>query len=75
MDITKFIDNKSTGYKLMQMRVSFDMSIVDIARLTGASRTSVYRWETGEALPSVYQLAVLAAYYKCRMDDLIVTYF
>lgn len=59
----------------MQMRFAFDLSVADVSRLTGASRASIYKWEKGETVPTLRQLVILAAYYECKVDDLIVTYF
>lgn len=68
------IDTVQTGEILKRYREKNGFSITEIAEVTGASRSSVYAWESGRAVPLVHHLVSLSMLYKCSIDDFIATY-
>ena len=54
-----------------QARSGVIVSITDVAHALGVTRQTVSAWERGVSLPSVQQLARLAALYGVGLDDLL----
>ena len=54
-----------------QARAGVVVSITDVAHALGVTRQTVSAWERGVSLPSVQQLARLAALYGVGLDDLL----
>lgn len=72
-DYMDVIDYEKTARIFTEYRLKNKLSIADLARLTGAARSQIYKWELGEALPRVHQLMLMAAVYGVKADDLIAT--
>jgi len=47
-------------------------SVKTLASILRVSPSAIYAWENGDKMPSIDHLAVLADYYGCKIDDLIV---
>ena len=43
----------------------------DLARKMKVSRTAITKWETGECMPKVDKLVLLADLFKCSVDFLL----
>ena len=49
------------------------MTIRDVQDVTGVSAAAVTKWQSGNAIPSIDNLVVLAALWGVQMDDIVVT--
>ena len=43
----------------------------EFAQLCGVSRQTVYKWESGKALPDIRKVAVILKLYNVTLDELI----
>ena len=50
--------NAPLGVRLAKLAVNLDFSVIDIAKKTGASRTTVYSWFAGRGATNAYKSAV-----------------
>lgn len=39
-----------------------------------ASKNAISAWETGKKLPSMYHVVFLSELYRCRIDELVISY-
>ena len=67
------IDMTATGMNITRMRRSAGMSVKDLQEIFGFSTPqAIYKWQRGVALPTVDNLAVLAAVFDVRIDDILI---
>lgn len=67
------IDMKKTGMRINQCIVSCGLSIRDVAQHLGfSSSRSVYKWLSGQTLPSLESLVLLSDLFGISMDELII---
>lgn len=66
------IDMKGTGNKIRDMRKKSGMTIKQIQDACGISAAAVYKWQNGQALPSIDNLLILSVLWNVKMDDLVV---
>ena len=52
------VTSKELGARLGKLAVSKGLSVLQIARLTGASRTTVYSWFAGRGVTNSYRYVV-----------------
>lgn len=57
--------------KLKQLRLQFNYSQSDVARLINVKPSTISGYETGERTPSVEVLLALSYLYKCSTDYLL----
>ena len=50
----KTIPAKTIGARLARLAMKHELSVVDIAKRTGASRTTVYNWFLGSGVSNAY---------------------
>ena len=73
------IDPISTGRRLRSMRRVNDLTQEKLSELfeqggDPASKNAISTWETGKKLPSLSHLVFLSELYRCKLDELVVTY-
>ncbi len=56
---------------LKQSREERGMSPYELARALGINHQNVYRWERGQALPSIEMCIKLADFYGVSLDELV----
>lgn len=67
------IDMPATGRNIAALRQSAGISVRDMQDIFGFSTPqAIYKWQHGDALPSIDNLVILAAVLGVRMDDIIV---
>ena len=67
------IDMTATGMNITRMRRNAGMSVKDLQEIFGFSTPqAIYKWQRGVALPTVDNLAVLAAVFDVRIDDILI---
>lgn len=57
--------------RLKFYRLKQNMLQRDVAKSVNVSRSTVTKWETGEAVPRTDKLKKLAALFNCTVDDLL----
>ncbi|MBQ9009735.1 MAG: helix-turn-helix transcriptional regulator [Clostridia bacterium] len=67
------IDMTATGINITRMRKMAGMTVKDLQDIFGFSTPqAIYKWQRGVALPTVDNLAVLAAVFDVRIDDILI---
>lgn len=62
-----------TGKQLKRIRKEHNFSVQDIQHQIGLiSAQAIYKWERGQALPSLDNIVILAKLYEVTLDDLLV---
>ena len=67
------IDMTATGVNITRMRVRAGLTVKDLQDIFGFSTPqAIYKWQRGAALPTVDNLAVLAAVFGVKIDDILI---
>lgn len=70
------VDMKLTGQKIAELRRRSGISVRDLQRMMGfATPQAIYKWQRGETLPTVENLAALAHILEVDMEDILVAKF
>ena len=73
MDRIPVIDMTATGINITRMRISAGLTVKDLQDVFGfTTPQAIYKWQRGTALPTVDNLAVLAAIFGVKIDDIII---
>ena len=68
-----FVDTVATGRNIDRLRIAAGMSVKDVQMVFGfATPQAIYKWQRGQALPTLDNLVVLAAVLGVGIDDIIV---
>ena len=66
------IDLLATGKNIKQHIKEHDFNAPIVAKRLGVSNTTVYKWCSGEHVPTVDNLVILSSMFGVKIDDLIV---
>ena len=67
------IDVDATAKRLDELRKERNLSIKDIQNYFNFyTPQAVYKWMSGQALPTIDNLVILADLYRCKVDDMLV---
>ena len=67
------IDLAQTGANIVKLRKNAGLSVKDLQAAFGFNAPqAIYKWQNGEAPPTVDNLIGLAALLKVRIDDILV---
>ena len=67
------IDMTATGINISRMRVNAGLTVKNVQDIFGFSTPqAIYKWQRGAALPTVDNLAVLAAIFGVTIDDILI---
>lgn len=67
------IDVQATGRNIRRLRLAAGYSVRQIQECCGlSSPQAVYKWQWGEALPSLDNMALLAWLLDVKMEDILV---
>ena len=67
------IDMTASGINITRMRIRAGLTVRDIQDIFGFSTPqAIYKWQRGTAMPTVDNLAVLAAVLGVKIDDILV---
>ena len=67
------IDPARTGMNILSLRRRAGLSVRDLQRIFGfSSPQAIYKWQKGDALPTVDNLVILADALRVRIDDILV---
>ena len=68
------IDIVKTGENIRNLRKMAGISITELQDIFGfRNPQAIYKWQRGEALPSIDNLVVLASVLNVRIDDILMT--
>ena len=63
-----------TGQNITRMRISAGLTVKDIQQIFGFSTpNAIYKWQKGQAMPTLDNIVVLAVLFGVRIDDILVT--
>ena len=66
------VDMKQTGQRIAALRVRNGISVRDLQLMLGiATPQAIYKWQRGETLPSIENLAALAFILGVPMDEIL----
>ena len=67
------IDLTATGINITRLRVNAGLTVKDLQDiLVFNTPQAIYKWQRGDALPTVDNLAFLAAVFGVRIDDILI---
>ena len=67
------IDMTATGNRIKSLRIAAGMFVKDLQDIFGFTNPqAIYKWQQGQALPTIDNMAVLAAVFSVKIDDIIV---
>ena len=66
------VDMKLTGQNISSLRIKRGISVREMQHLLGfTTPQSIYKWQRGETLPTLENLAALACILDVSMDDIL----
>ena len=66
------VDMKLTGQNIASLRIKRGISVREMQHMLGFSTPqSIYKWQRGETLPTLENLAALACILDVSMDDIL----
>ena len=60
------------GQEIAKRRKDKQITQTELADFMSVSKASVSKWETGQSYPDITLLPLLAAFFDCSVDDLLV---
>ena len=67
------IDMKLTGKRIAEIRTQRGISVRELQKLLGfATPQAIYKWQRGETLPTLENLAALAYILGVNIEDILV---
>jgi transcriptional regulator with XRE-family HTH domain len=73
MNIWPVIDMTATGQNIVRLRKRAGLTVKDLQDIFGfATPQAIYKWQRGTAMPTLDNIAVLAAVFGVMIDDILV---
>ena len=73
MSVIATVDVVATGNNISILRKNAGMTVKDLQKVFGfASPQAIYKWQSGQALPSLDNLVVLSATFNVKIDDIVI---
>lgn len=73
MNIWPVIDMTATGQNIVRLRKRAGLTVKDLQDIFGfATPQAIYKWQRGMAMPTLDNIAVLAAVFGVMIDDILV---
>ena len=67
------IDMQRTGTRIKELRKRKGMPVAELTENLGlCCNNSVYKWQSGQALPTLDNLVILGALFGVSIDEIIV---
>ncbi len=68
-----YIDVAATGNNIARMRKRMGMTVQDLQDVFGfATPQAIYKWQRGDALPTLDNLVILASVFGTTMDAIVI---
>ena len=66
------VDMRLTGQNIASLRIKRGISVREMQHMLGfTTPQSIYKWQRGETLPTIENLAALACILDVAMDDIL----
>jgi transcriptional regulator with XRE-family HTH domain len=66
------IDMAATGMNITRLRKNAGMTVRDLQAIFGfANPQAIYKWQRGEAMPTLDNMIVLAAVFNVTVDEIL----
>jgi transcriptional regulator with XRE-family HTH domain len=73
MNVLPSINMAATGNNISQMRRRAGMTVQDLQNIFGfSSPQAIYKWQRGEAMPTIDNLVILASVFDTTMDAIVI---
>ena len=73
MNFIPVIDMTATGMNITRLRKNAGMTVRDLQDIFGfATPQAIYKWQRGEAMPTLDNMIVLAAVFNVTVDEILV---
>ena len=73
MNFIPVIDMTATGKNIARLRKNAGMTVKDLQAVFGfATPQAIYKWQRGEAMPTLDNMIVLAAVFNVAVEDILV---
>jgi transcriptional regulator with XRE-family HTH domain len=73
MNFIPVIDMTATGMNITRLRKNAGMTVRDLQEIFGFSTPqAIYKWQRGEAMPTLDNMIVLAAVFNVTVDEILV---
>ena len=73
MNMLPSINMSATGNNITQMRRRAGMTVQDLQNIFGfSSPQAIYKWQRGEAMPTIDNLVILASVFDSTMDAIVI---
>ncbi len=73
MNTWPVVDMTATGRNIVRLRKQAGMTVRDLQDVFGfSSPQAIYKWQRGQAMPTIDNLVVLAAVLGVGLDDIII---
>ena len=73
MNFMPVIDMTATGQNIARLRKNAGMTVRDLQAVFGfANPQAIYKWQRGEAMPTLDNMIVLAAVFNVTVDEILV---
>ena len=73
MNAIPVIDMAATGQNIAKLRYAAGLSVRDLQTVFGfANPQAIYKWQNGQALPSIDNMVILAAVFGVTIDEILV---
>ena len=73
MNMLPSINMSATGNNITQMRRRAGMTVQDLQNIFGFSfPQAIYKWQRGEAMPTLDNLVILASVFDTTMDAIVI---
>ena len=73
MDRIPVLDLTATGINIIRLRVNAGLTVKDLQDIFGFSTPqAIYKWQRGEAMPTLDNMIVLAAVFNVTVDEILV---
>ena len=73
MNVLPTINMAATGNNISQMRRRAGMTVQDLQNIFGfSSPQAIYKWQRGEAMPTIDNLVILASVFDTTMDAIVI---
>ena len=73
MNIWPVIDMAATGQNIVRLRKRAGLTVKDLQDIFGfTTPQAIYKWQRGTAMPTLDNIAVLAAVFGVMIDDILI---
>lgn len=67
------VDLKATGENIIRLREERGLTVKELQEMFGfATPQSIYKWQQGQAMPTVDNLFTLAAIFNVSVEEIVV---